>query len=139
MNEVYMKIDGKMVPLMLAIGDGADFVVEQGTSGNWTYRKWNSGYAEVDYRVDISNVKINNSSGQIYYGDIYTQSQLPITFKEVPCCSISCSFSNTNAWVWLAGKLTTTTFPNCYVARGTSLGTTSTTATFSAHITGYWK
>lgn len=24
----------------------ADYVVEQGTSGSWTYRKWNSGFAE---------------------------------------------------------------------------------------------
>ncbi len=26
--------------------DVADFVIEQGTSGIWTYRKWNSGIAE---------------------------------------------------------------------------------------------
>lgn len=26
--------------------DGADYIVEQGTSGIWTYRKWNSGIAE---------------------------------------------------------------------------------------------
>lgn len=25
----------------------ADYVVEQGTSGIWTYRKWNSGIAEI--------------------------------------------------------------------------------------------
>ena len=25
---------------------GVDFIVEQGTSGIWTYRKWNSGIAE---------------------------------------------------------------------------------------------
>ena len=24
----------------------ADYVIEQGTSGSWTYRKWNSGFAE---------------------------------------------------------------------------------------------
>lgn len=28
------------------IKSNADFVVEQGTSGIWTYRKWNSGIAE---------------------------------------------------------------------------------------------
>lgn len=32
----------------LSIGGNtvADFIVEQGTSGTWTYRKWNSGIAE---------------------------------------------------------------------------------------------
>lgn len=32
--------------IILDTGNIGDYVVEQGTSGNWTYRKWNSGIAE---------------------------------------------------------------------------------------------
>lgn len=35
----------------------ADYIVEQGTSGNWTYRKWNSGIAECwgEYKTTITH------------------------------------------------------------------------------------
>ena len=33
-----------------------DYIVEQGTSGNWTYRKWNSGIAEFWGYVVIPSV-----------------------------------------------------------------------------------
>lgn len=40
-----------------------DFVVEQGTQGEWTYRKWYSGFAECWRNVSVtpSNVNANNS------------------------------------------------------------------------------
>lgn len=47
----------------------ADYVVEQGTSGNWTYRKWNSGIYECWVRTG------SGSSVTIYF---------PITFVEQP-------------------------------------------------------
>lgn len=36
------------------ITSNADFVVEQGASGNWTYRKWKSGLVEAWYSGSIS-------------------------------------------------------------------------------------
>ncbi|MEE1084303.1 MAG: DUF859 family phage minor structural protein [Paludibacteraceae bacterium] len=41
----------------------ADFVVQQGTQGDWTYRKWNNGFAECWRNVSVtpSNVNANNS------------------------------------------------------------------------------
>lgn len=36
-----------------------DYIVEQGTSGNWTYRKWNSGVAECWGRTSISGLTTN--------------------------------------------------------------------------------
>ena len=40
-----------------------DYVVEQGTQGEWTYRKWNSGFAECWRNVSVTpgNVNANNS------------------------------------------------------------------------------
>lgn len=52
----------------------ADFVVEQGTQGDWTYRKWNSGFAECWRNVSVTpgNVNANNS----------LQMDLPFTFAN---------------------------------------------------------
>ena len=36
------------------ITDAVDYIVEQGTSGNWTYRKWNSGLIEMMGYVTVS-------------------------------------------------------------------------------------
>jgi hypothetical protein len=52
----------------------ADFVVQQGTQGDWTYRKWNSGFAECWRNVSVTpgNVNANNS----------LQMDLPFTFAN---------------------------------------------------------
>ena len=39
----------------------ADYVVEQGTSGIWTYRKWNSGVAEIWGRIEGSTNNVGSN------------------------------------------------------------------------------
>lgn len=46
-------------------GNLADYVVEQGTSGIWTYRKWNSGIAECWGEVTV-NTAITDALGAMY-------------------------------------------------------------------------
>lgn len=56
----------------IAIGSGAtivfngsplaDFVVEQGTQGDWTYRKWNSGFAECWRNVGVTPTTVNGTN-----------------------------------------------------------------------------
>ena len=43
----------------------ADYVIEQGTSGIWTYRKWNSGLAECWGEV-VTNTAIKDALGAMY-------------------------------------------------------------------------
>lgn len=52
---------------------GVDWIVEQGTSGIWTYRKWNSGIAEC-----WAYWSGNNASGSRRALEI----QLPFTFSS---------------------------------------------------------
>lgn len=47
-------------------GNLADYVVEQGTSGIWTYRKWASGLAECWARKEISSVAVTSAWGGLY-------------------------------------------------------------------------
>ena len=44
-----------------------DEIVEQGTNGIWTYRKWKSGIAECWGRRDIT-ISLSNAYGGAYYG-----------------------------------------------------------------------
>ena len=59
---------------LLDSSNTADYVVEQGTQGDWTYRKWNSGFAECWRNVSVTpgNVNANNS----------IQMDLPFTFAN---------------------------------------------------------
>ena len=44
-----------------------DYIVEQGTSGIWTYRKWNSGIAECwGNSENYGSVSISSAWGTIY-------------------------------------------------------------------------
>lgn len=63
----------------------ADFVIEQGTSGNWEYRKWNNGTAECWlvnnlYLTGITPVAYMN--GSAYYS--YATAYLPFAFQTQP-------------------------------------------------------
>lgn len=48
----------------------ADYVVEQGTSGNWTYRKWNSGIAEC-WGTHNPSSSASGTEGGLYFQGIY--------------------------------------------------------------------
>lgn len=63
-----------------------DYVVEQGTSGIWTYRKWNSGVAECWGISDqtISATQVWESGW--FYGNGKTETY-PFEFSEIPSCT----------------------------------------------------
>ena len=57
---------------------GVDFIVEQGTSGIWTYRKWNSGVSEC-WGIDTSHTSVagNKNINDIYLPDIFNAAPIP--------------------------------------------------------------
>lgn len=60
-----------------------DFIIEQGFTDIWYYRKWNSGLAECWATVQDDNINAskNNLNG-FYYSDAISH-ELPFLFKEV--------------------------------------------------------
>lgn len=66
-----------------------DRIVEYGTSGIWTWRKWSSGIAECwgIYNGTGINASKNNYMG-FYYSDVI-RIDLPFTFSDTPVVTVS--------------------------------------------------
>jgi hypothetical protein len=74
-------------------GAFADKVVEQGTSGIWTYRKWNSGIAEC-WGTYLLSTTVSNAWGNGYESGAKTVQMPSGLFTAVP------SIQLTNAGSW---------------------------------------
>lgn len=63
---------------------GVDYIVSQGTSGNWRYRRWKSGTYECwgTYTQQSASPNVDNSYGVFSMG-------YPVTFAEPPCVFVS--------------------------------------------------
>ena len=70
----------------------ADYVVEQGVSGMWTYRKWNSGLAEcwgTSSEVTVSSSQWSAWGGVYCASNVIPSYYYPITFTAVPMLQIT--------------------------------------------------
>lgn len=89
----------------------ADYVVEQGVSGNWTYKKWNSGEVECWYHANYGTITLSTALGTdiVSNGFRFT---FPFEFSEVPTC-IVCYEGNSTGYAEMqavgAGGVATTT------------------------------
>lgn len=60
-----------------------DYIVDAGTSGDWTYRKWNSGKAECWATISFSTA-INTAWGSFYISSSSSRQSYPLTFTSRP-------------------------------------------------------
>jgi hypothetical protein len=60
---------------ILDTNNTADYVTETGTSGAWSYRKWNSGYMEVYGTVSQTPTVLNNGTNSI-------TATMPVSFVD---------------------------------------------------------
>ena len=127
---VYLKDSD--VPLTAA----ADFVVEQGTSGTWFYRKWNSGRAELYGYQNISNVACTTALGNMYRTAVITPPSFPFTVNS-PKMVATYESEGYGAFLWPT-TLTTTAKPfNFYLVRPTS--SSGITGKVNFHVQGSWQ
>lgn len=116
-------------------GGQADWIVEWGTSGIWTYRKWYSGIAECwgQWTGTITNYGTVGT----FYGynvDINLPTGLFISTEE-PICTFACRIGSGHAWP--STNLTTSyTKVRPYMVATTS-GSQSTVINLS--VKGHWK
>lgn len=120
---------------------GVDYIVEQGTSGEWWYRKWNSGRAEcgIDNK-SFGNVDHNNAWGGLYTSNHMSWGAYPFAFKSRPFVSISFNSNSTNthsSFVVYNSTTSTTTAPKFSIADPNT--GTANNAYFSINVSGWYK
>ncbi len=124
-------------------GDTVPSIVEQGTSGIWTYRKWSDGVGECWGRSNISTT-ITSAWGNMYTSGAITATNksFPFTFTTVPSVNVSLSVNSTAALLMPPGgtSYTTTTAQTgaFELARPNTL-TSASVFTFNYYVIGKWK
>lgn len=93
----------------ISANQAVDYVAEQGTSGNWSYRKWNSGAAECWAEFQIGSVAVTGTWGSLFYGSIFTAAAAkqklayPFAFTSKPCVQAGISHTASgNGDCWLS-------------------------------------
>lgn len=84
--------DGNVYPL-------ADWVVEQGTSETWRWRKWASGLAECWGCLICTGIETPNPWGTLYESSGQGPFEYPLSFTERPCQQLSISQTSKNAFM----------------------------------------
>jgi len=113
-----------------------DYIVEQGVSGGWTYRKWNSGIAECYGTFNLSSGSFS-AYGTLYRSDtsVYFPSGL---FTESPI------YVNANQKTFSGDGLAfpwrvTPNASVAYITLANSLPTSAGTSTLFIEAKGRWK
>lgn len=87
----------------------ADFVIEQGTSGIWTYRKWNSGTKELWGKTtqSLTHNKKLISDQYLYLKETATDISLPSgIITSAKTCNVNMYDTASNTWgVWANGQI----------------------------------
>lgn len=110
-----------------------DFVIEQGVSGIWSYRKWANGDAECWGRKSMGTVSCTIEYYGTYYGESSATSFPSGLFKESPTCQ--CTVESQYVWA-THDPPTASEFPKIYLYAPTS-GKHSVSA--SLHARGKWR
>lgn len=114
-----------------------DYVTSAGTSGIWTYRKWNSGAAECwgVYTASGVNIAKNNYSGFRYSDGISVN--LPFTFAAAPVAVYSGGCTSYLTFVTPIGQPTTTQAKFWVACLDSSA--TNCSIVVNIHVMGKWK
>lgn len=129
------------VPIKMLGNSMADFVIERGTYGIWTYEKWYSGKAELFGRVSLTNQEVSTAFGALYRSDyVFSDGshEYPFTFKETPI--VTASYTTTNnlgAFFWIGAAVLMDRPPTGYLVRHDSGYKSSGYVNY--HVVGKWK
>lgn len=124
----------------------ADYITEQGSNDFWTWRKWNSGIAELWAVSGVDQIAITSEWGSMYYGtwmDLPSNvaaRQYPFAFIATPSVSASYSGGDKDAWListFRASDDLLTSAPAYALARPTTA--TILNPRISYHVVGKYK
>lgn len=111
-----------------------DYIVEQGTSSIFYYRKWNSGFAEI-YGKRTGTTNVTNAFGSGYLGSEISGYAFPFTLTEV--FSVHSIVIGPNAITMGNEDASSNKFPTVHYYSPTSRQNASFTIVYEAK--GKWK
>ena len=121
----------------------ADFIIDQGTIGEWIYRKWNSGIAECWSQKLFQNIPCKNQWGNTYTSGTLAGSNItyPFSFITIPVLSVTIRSKSVGCWVQAPGSElgigTQTSTGGFEIGRGSPYE--SCTFMLSYYALGRWK
>ena len=126
-----------------SISQTQDRIISQGVSGDWSYRKWESGIAEC-WTKKVVNTDITNAWGQFNLGtNALNSSSYPVEFVDYPIVTAGAQGVNHNYAVISVIESTTnslTNSPLVYVGRPNNSGVTAfKDYLISIYVVGRWK
>lgn len=114
-----------------------DYIVAQGTSGIWEWRKWASGIAECFCRVNFGGLTCDSAWGSMYYTAAKNVGNYPFAFTKSPAISVEL-FGSRDGLAIINGYGNATQAPNVYLMRPDKV-TTSFDLACSFLAVGRWK
>ena len=110
--------------------------VESGSSGNWHYKKWSNGDAELWMNYAIAGWDCSNEFGACYRTDLITIPSFPFKVYS-PSLTVSYETDGYGAIPWATSPTTVDGPPTYYLVRPTSFLIENGTLVF--HVLGKWK
>ena len=84
---------------------GADTIIDHGTTGKWTWRKWASGIAEMWAVFGTDTLAIDEAWGSLYFGTWMRSDanasarKYPFAFVDTPTISATYMGGGSDAWL----------------------------------------
>lgn len=135
------KVTGLPTPVgatdAVPLGFLPDYIVEQGTSGIWTYRKWNSGLAEAWGEATVTVATQTQYGGGFYNGSVLEQALPSGLFKATPQVVMSV-FQTSDAQLYYP-TISVTRVDALYYCIVCTKSNASANIGVSFRLTGRWK
>lgn len=136
-KNLVMNLFQRVKALEYKLGLIVDYVVEQGKSGNWKYKKFSSGRSEAWYKGTV-NISTNTAWGSVYFSGDPTQISIPTEiFNSRPTVNITVG---NNSYMMGASTLTGTSANTVsfYIYNSRQVSS-SFTVNVDIHCIGTWK
>ena len=142
-KNLVMNLLQRVKALEYKLGLIADYVVETGTSGIWTYEKWQSGKAECwgSQTDTISSVGVSWASPIYIYSGL-SRPSYPFAFTEAPSETVTMCRSVDPAWVCKRSDVSsnnTQTKAAIYALAKAQAFSTNQSVALAYHVIGKWK
>lgn len=122
------------------IATPSDYIVEQGTSGNFTYRKWISGLSEAWYYEQLGDVPLTTYQiNGVYTNEPYISRGVSLPSGLFVAGEIPIATSNIYSNGYINCRVASCTSSTIVYRIWSSYSTTASGCRVSIHITGRWK